>query len=492
MAIHGANPLMKWVVGLAAIGGIGYLLIPSSNGPNLATAESGGENGPSAVVKHPNFGIGGESDATDEVLGKLLGESALLKEELAKERLESKTRLDNLQSQVKEIENNNNGPSAPSLPGAQDSILLKNLQSEIDNLRTMVSGSSNNGDRGNDYDLGVGNNEFPVGLNSGIPNLNNPNSQQGGQVTAPIMDGSGSWIDPMDMSITKDERGNDLISLPDLSPSSLFNNPIRRTQNSINRQLGTPGQGSKDESTLIPVYTIPADGTLVKAITRTALLGRIPIGGTVTDAYKFKLLVGSENLASNGHRIPGLHGMTLSGVARGDYTLKCVLGDITSITYTFTDGTIRTVQSKSGGEGEDGRLGYIADEQGVPCITGKFISNAPEYLSQSISADIFAAAAGAFANQEKVFTTSSEGATTSQVTGDPWINMGGEGVKAGANTASDWVKQRQQSAFDAIYAAPGTMVEVHLEKEIHIDYDTNGRKTAHHEVSNYGNNRGLD
>lgn len=493
MAIHNANPLMKWVVGVAAFGGIVYLLIPSTDGPNLAGVESGSTDGGSTVVKHPDLGIGGESNSTDEVLNKLLGESALLKAELAREREENKGRLDQLQAQLKNM-NDRPATNMPTIPGAGDSQLLKNLQSEIDNLRSMVGNGSSSSDAPSDYDIGVSNNEYPVGTkNSGIPNLSNPYGNQGGKVAPPVADESGGWVEPLDMNTTTNARGEEIISLPDLSSNAMFNNPIRRTQAAVNRQLGTPGKGGTAEgSSLIPVYTIPADGTLVKAVTRTALLGRIPLGGTVTDPYRFKLLVGSENLASNGHRIPGLHGMTISGVARGDYTLKCVLGDITSITYTFTDGTIRTVQSESSGEGSDGRLGYIADEQGVPCIGGQFISNAPEYLSQSIAVDIFAAAAGAFADQEKVFTSDNEGNTSSRVEGDPWNNMAGEGVKAGANTASDWVKQRQQSAFDAIYAPTGTMVEVHLEKQIEIDYDTNGRKVAHHAKSSYGSNRGLD
>lgn len=491
MAIHNANPVMKWVAGVVAVGGIGYLLIPSSSGPDLAGSERADSTN-TATVRHPNVGVGGESNTTEEVLNRLLGEMELMKKERDRERGENRNRLEALQKQLDATKQQQTS-GMPMIPGAEDSPMLKRLQSEIDGLRAMMG--NNQGDNKDDgsYDIGVNNDEYPVGMdNSGIPSLSNPYGRQNGQVAPPIEEDNGGWIEPMDMSATTNERGEEIFTLPELSANPMFDNPIRRTQNAVNRQLGTPGKGDKDGENLIPVYTIPADGTLVKAVTRTALLGRIPIEGTVTDPYRFKLIVGSENLASNGHRIPGLHGMTISGVARGDYTLKCVSGDITSITYTFVDGTIRTVQSESGGDGRDGRLGYIADEQGVPCIGGEFISNAPEYLSQSIAADVFAAAAGAFADQEKVFNTNAEGTTTSQVTGDPWINMGGEGLKAGANTASDWVKKRQQSAFDAIYTPTGITVEVHMEKQIDIDYDTNGRKVAHHATSSYGSNRGLD
>lgn len=494
MAIHNSNPLMKWIAGAAALGGIGFLLYPSSKGPDLAGAESGTSQAGTQTVQHPQLGMGGESNSTSETLNKLVGEMEIMRqaqEQDRQARQQANAKADALQKELDSIKGKQNNPGMPAIPSSADSKLLKKLQDEIDGLRSMMPGNNANGST--DYDIGIGNNEYPAGSNSGIPNLSNPYGQKGGNVAPPINDDQGGWITPIDMNTTTNQRGEEIISLPDLTANPMFNNPIRRAQNSIHRQLGTPGQGPAGEgSSLIPVYTIPADGTLVKAVTRTALLGRIPLGGTVTDPYRFKLLIGSENLASNGHRIPGLHGMVVSGVAKGDYTLKCVSGDITSITYTFTDGTVRTVKSESGGDNGDGRLGFIADEQGVPCIGGTFISNAPEYLSQSIATDVFAAAAGAFADQEKVFNTSAEGNTTSQVTGNPWNNMAGEGVKAGANTASDWVKQRQQSAFDAIYAPTGTMVEVHLEKQIEIDYDTNGRKVAHHAQTNHGSSRGLD
>lgn len=492
MATHNSNPLMKWIAGAAALGGIGFLLFsPSKKGPDLAGAESGsGQNG-TQTVQHPAVGIGGESNSTAETLNTLLGEVKVLNAELDKERRKNEQRIEAMKQEMEGIKTSPPAPNMPAIPGSEDTQLLKKLENEIASLRSMLPGS--NPDGNTRYDIGIGTNEYPAGSNSGIPSLSNPYSQKGGNVAPPINDDQGGWITPMDMTTSTNQRGEDIISLPDLTANPMFNNPIRRTQNAIHRQLGVPGRGGDSkESSLIPVYTIPADGTLVKAVTRTALLGRIPLGGTVTDPYRFKLLIGSENLASNGHRIPGLHGMVVSGVAKGDYTLKCVSGDITSITYTFTDGTVRTIQSESGGENGKGRLGFIADEQGVPCISGQLISNAPEYLTQSIAVDMFAAAAGAFADQEKVFNTDNEGNTSSQVTGNPWNNMAGEGVKAGANTASDYVKQRQQSAFDAIYTPTGTMVEVHLEKQIEIDYDTNGRKVAHHAQTNYGSSRGLD
>lgn len=85
--------------------------------------------------------------------------------------------------------------------------------------------------------------------------------------------------------------------------------------------------------------------------------------------------------------------MVVSGLARGDYTLKCLYGQINSVTYTFIDGTIRTVASK--GKEDGGGLGYLADYQGVPCISGKYITNLPSYLAQTMGINTIAGAAEA-------------------------------------------------------------------------------------------------
>lgn len=58
----------------------------------------------------------------------------------------------------------------------------------------------------------------------------------------------------------------------------------------------------------------------------TALLGRVPINGTVTDPYPFKVLIGRDNLTANGIDLPDVEGAIVSGTASGDRTLSCVRG----------------------------------------------------------------------------------------------------------------------------------------------------------------------
>ncbi|CAM5581672.1 hypothetical protein RLIN73S_04194 [Rhodanobacter lindaniclasticus] len=141
------------------------------------------------------------------------------------------------------------------------------------------------------------------------------------------------------------------------------------------------------------------------SIAMTALIGRVPIDGTVNDPYPFKVLIGPDNLTANGIDIPDVAGAVVSGTASGDWTLSCVRGQIRSVTFVFQDGTIRTVpedSSKGGSSGGNsghngasiqGGLGWISDPYGIPCVSGERRSNPQQYLgSQAL---ITAAGAGA-------------------------------------------------------------------------------------------------
>lgn len=59
-------------------------------------------------------------------------------------------------------------------------------------------------------------------------------------------------------------------------------------------------------------------------------------------------MIGRDNLTANGIELPDVEGAIVSGTASGDWTLSCVRGDVKSITFVFSDGTVRTVPSPSG------------------------------------------------------------------------------------------------------------------------------------------------
>ena len=118
----------------------------------------------------------------------------------------------------------------------------------------------------------------------------------------------------------------------------------------------------------------------------TALVGRVPIGGQVTDPYSFKVIIGRENLMANGIELPDVAYSIASGKAVGDWTLGCVRGDLHSITFVFQDGTIRTVpKAQDIYEGtaskQDVKIGELSDAFGNPCVVGQRITNAYTYLA---------------------------------------------------------------------------------------------------------------
>lgn len=233
----------------------------------------------------------------------------------------------------------------------------------------------------------------------------------------------------------------------------------------------------------VPVYTLPANSTLMGSVAMTALIGRIPVDGTVNDPYPFKVLVGKDNLTANGIDLPNIAGAVMSGTASGDWTLSCVRGRITSITFVFRDGTVRTVPSAEGagsdaGELTQGGLGWISDPYGIPCVSGARRSNAKQYLSSQML--ITAAGAGAASlirNQDASYSyvAGSNGSALGTV-GISGNEAMGRILAGGVEAMSQWVNKLYGQAFAAVYVPPGAKVAVHIVRPINIDYEPRGRR----------------
>lgn len=241
-----------------------------------------------------------------------------------------------------------------------------------------------------------------------------------------------------------------------------------------------------------PLYTVPRNATLIGATGMTALIGRIPIKGTIEDPFPFKVIVGRENLAANGIEMPGLDGIVFSGKAAGDWTLSCVRGEVVSATYVFADGTIRTLSSddnslsrdkQSSGTGTSNAsrtLGWISDRRGIPCVTGTRISNAASYLSGRILASAAEAAAGAFSQSQVTNSISAaQGVATSVITGDAAQYAGGKALAGGATEIGEYLRERAAQSFDVVYVDTGSELAVHIDVALPIDYEPNGRKTQY-------------
>lgn len=250
------------------------------------------------------------------------------------------------------------------------------------------------------------------------------------------------------------------------------------------------GREKSKEERSIRAYTIPVNATMIGSVSMTALLGRIPVGSQVVDPYPFKIMVGEENLSSNGIHIPGVIGVVMSGIAKGDWTLSCVSGEIRSMTFTFTDGTIVTYPEPGNKTAE--AIAWFSDRYGIPCVTGERITNAVSYLGQRVALTAASSYANAQAQGEFSSSTNSEGNTTRVLTGDPTVVAKNTAISSGLNEVTDWLDQRQSNSFDAIYVPPGTELVIHVSDELKIDYDPEGRKVNHYAKINRHSDRYLD
>ena len=221
----------------------------------------------------------------------------------------------------------------------------------------------------------------------------------------------------------------------------------------------------------VPAYTVPRNATLLDATALTALVGRVPVQGQVRDPMPFKVITGADNLAANGHTVPGVRGMVWSGTAFGDWTLSCITGRLDSVTFVFDDGTIRTI-SAEGGE----TLAWISDHQGFPCIAGKRKTNAPAFLSQRIAVTALQAAAEAAAAAQTTVSVEPHGASSGQVTGDAGAYVLGKTVSSGSEEITRWLLERQSQSFDAVYAQAGVRLAIHVDHELTIDLEPQGRR----------------
>jgi integrating conjugative element protein (TIGR03752 family) len=312
-------------------------------------------------------------------------------------------------------------------------------------------------------------------------------------------DGDLVWFDQVDLTVTKSEKGEESRAYPtQLAMSS--NSKIQgasfdldsgintneqngnKSSSKSNAKASTKSSGGQERVTAIPMYTIPSQSSLLGAVSTTALIGRVPSNGTLSNPYRFKVMLGEKNLATNGHYIPNLKSMVLGGIAQGDFTMECVSGVIDKATFTFDDGTIREIRAESsntsGSLSQSDGLGWISDAAGVGCIEGEYISNATEYLTTIGALSSISTLASAVADAQTTIYSDSDSSSTS-VTGDTLTYALGEGVSDGVDEMSDWFTERQESAFDAVFLPVGQNLIVHIEQKLEIDYEPDGRKLSY-------------
>jgi integrating conjugative element protein (TIGR03752 family) len=306
------------------------------------------------------------------------------------------------------------------------------------------------------------------------------------------------WIEPQDATPV-DINGKPIAAGSNQTASGFnfptsFGESVDRGQNALRTGAQTvaneisPQEARKQ---VRKVYTLPQNSTLMGSVAMSALIGRVPIDGTVNDPYPFKVLIGPDNLTANGIDLPEVAGAVASGTASGDWTLSCVRGQIKSLTFVFNDGTVRTLpqpqeetngsQTNNQNNGNQtaiqGGLGWISDAYGIPCISGDRKSNASQYIGSQVL--ITAAGAGAASliksngNSSSFVNTQTGTVGTVGMSGSEAM---GKIIGQGVNDVSSWVNKLYGQAFAAVYVQPGAKVAVHLDQQLTIDYELNGRK----------------
>ncbi|MGE0278254.1 MAG: TIGR03752 family integrating conjugative element protein [Nitrospiraceae bacterium] len=288
------------------------------------------------------------------------------------------------------------------------------------------------------------------------------------------------WIEPDDGKPRDSKTGGSGFSFPtDFGPAQdTSTSSADSSDQSSNGHIASP--------VLNAVYTVPSNATLMGSVAMTALIGRVPIDGTVNDPYPFKVVIGPDNLTANGIDLPDVAGAVVSGTASGDWTLSCVRGQIRSITFVFQDGTIRTLPEETGrrtsnrsADGIQGGLGWISDPHGVPCVTGDRRSNAQQYLGTQALITAAGAGAASLINTDsgRISYIGPDGSLgTVGITGNEAM---GRILANGVQDMSQWVNRLYGQAFAAVYVQPGAKVAVHIEQPLTIDYDSKGRRVDH-------------
>ena len=252
---------------------------------------------------------------------------------------------------------------------------------------------------------------------------------------------------------------------------------------------GCPG----DERCPDKVYTVPRNAVLTGATVLSGLIGRVPNGEAVVDPYPFKLMVGPRNLIANGWEIPEVRHAVVSGIALGDWTLSCVRGSVTSMTFVFADGRIVTLPEPGTPDAVAERpaaWAWLSDEVGHPCVPGERVTNARRYLLQMMGAETVAAVGAAFAEAQTVRqrAVGPQGASSAVE-----VKEGGAGDYALGRAAAGvmgeftrYLRGRLDREVDVVYVAPGTGVSVHLETELQIDYRYDARRVRHAAADRFG------
>lgn len=251
--------------------------------------------------------------------------------------------------------------------------------------------------------------------------------------------------------------------------------------------------GQSKQNTPIPFYTVPDGSTIGNVVLMSPLIAEVPVSGQLKmPAFPFKAIIShaqtAEMFSANGIPLPdNLSGTILQGYSVGDMSLSCARAYVTKILFVFNDGHFQ-VYPKNDKQTQDNQsiypshsLGYLSDQYNNPCISGRYITNAPQVITSLTAFGTVAGIGGALAQSQTQTFTSQLTSTTSHVfNGNLGKYAAGMGLGQGAQDALAWYKSRVNDIFDAVFVpssinnAP-TQLVFNITQTIPINLDKNAR-----------------
>lgn len=212
------------------------------------------------------------------------------------------------------------------------------------------------------------------------------------------------------------------------------------------------------------IYSIPDGATIGNINLMSPLIAEVPVNGVLQEpAFPFKAIISYKDtqkmLAANHVPLPdGLAGSILQGYSVGNQSLSCARAYVDKILFVFKDGHFTTMPSGVDGSQKENKtihpkstLGYISDQYGNPCISGKYLTDAPKVIASLAALGATAGVGQAISQaQQQAFADISTGTSGVVFNGNLAKFAGGTGVGNAAQEALNWYKSRVNNIFDVV------------------------------------------
>ena len=257
-----------------------------------------------------------------------------------------------------------------------------------------------------------------------------------------------------------------------------------------------PSDRNNNKKTSIPYYTIPDGATAANARLLSPLIGEVPVNGQLlSPAFPFKAMLSYKDtedmFAANSIPLPhGISGTVLQGYAVGNMSLACTRAYVMKVLFVFHDGhyvVFPDKQTKSNATQvyPKDAIGYLSDSYNNPCITGKYITDAPRVIASLTAFGVSSGIGGAIAqSQTRTIGNIANGTGGTIFSGNLGKYALGSGIGKGSKAALDWYKSRVSNIFDAIFVSstkdhkPRQLI-FNITKTIAIDLKKNGRTLSY-------------